>query len=138
MAVEPTAGLQLGANCVFTPIPSLTGTINVPATPNGSFVYATAAGNLTVVTAGYTNVNLTIFVDGGPPAATVMSPPTYISSYTPATANQYITLSWTVNGLFSLGQGLHTISLYVKNCGQTNFVVGNNAGATLTGMVLNQ
>jgi hypothetical protein len=138
MAVEPNGGIQLGTSCLFTLVPNMSGTINVPSTPNGSFVYATAAGNLTVFNSGFTNANLTLFVDGAPPAATVMSPATYLSSYTQASVNQYVAMSWTVNGLFSLGPGLHTVSLYAKNCGQTTFTIGYITGATLTGMVLNQ
>ena len=139
MAVQNAGGMALGPNgCNFVLVSGMSGTVNVPTTPAGSFVYATAAGNFTVFSSGYTNVNFVIVVDGSPLTSTVWSPQTYITSYTPSTQNQYTTLSWTVNGLFSLAPGNHTVSLYAMNCGQTNLTIGVVTGATLTGMVLNK
>jgi hypothetical protein len=113
----------------------MTGTINVPTTLGGSFVYATAAGNITVSTTGWAGAGFALFVDG---AAALQSPPTMISTFTPSTANNYTTLSWTADGLWqTLGPGNHTIALYVQNCGVT-FTVGRFSGATLTSMVLNK
>jgi hypothetical protein len=133
-------------SCAYTLVPNMSGTINVPNTVPGSFVYATAQGTVNATSNGYTVIYLQMFVDGAPAippvapapgAGSPSSPFTVLAAYMGGSANVSTGLSWTVDGLWSsLGQGTHTIALYAANCGNTSFNVG--AGATLTGMVLNR
>jgi hypothetical protein len=118
----------------------MTGTLNVPDTPGGSFLHATASGNITVDAVGFVGAAFAIYVDGTG-TGSLASPTTALSTYNSNSGNTYTSVSWSVDGLWQTPQltkgASHTIALYVQNCGIT-FKVGKFTGATLTGMVLNQ
>jgi hypothetical protein len=117
----------------------MSGTITVPTTLNGTFVYATAAGTFTSYGTGYTLVDFVIMVDGTPTTSLIASPQDYHNSYTQSTQNVYSQFGWTVNGLFTnLSPGNHTVAVYAANCGFTPIAIGAQSGATLTSMVLNK
>jgi hypothetical protein len=117
----------------------MSGTITVPTTLNGSFVYATATGTFTSYGTNYTIVDFVIMVDGTPTTSSIASPQAFYNSYTQSTQNAYSVFGWTVNGLFTnLSPGSHTIAVYAANCGFTPIAIGAQSGATLTSMVLNK
>jgi hypothetical protein len=137
------AGYGLSAStsgCNFSQVPGLSKIITVPTTPS-SFFYATATGTFASTSSGFTVADFVIMVDGSPSTTgAIASAPTFIASNTPSsTLNFYTTLPWTVNGLFTLTPGTHSVALYAANCAGTNIVIGTQWGpSTLTGMLLNK
>jgi hypothetical protein len=113
----------------------------VPTTPN-SFVYATASGTVSFTQNAFAIADFVIMADGSPSTTgAIASPPTFIATnVTSSGPTTYTTLTWTVNGLFTLTPGTtHTIALYAANCGGSNLVVGTQWGlSSLTGMLINK